>query len=139
MNEVGGPEGELSAGELVSRLSEQVSQLVRDELQLALVELKQKLKRAGVGGGLIGAAGLVALLGLGALVAGAIAALARVLPVWAVGPIVGGALLVLAGLLARMGVDRLKRGTLSTPKEAMAGIKDDIETVKEQIQHERAQ
>ena len=139
MNEVGGPEGELSAGELVSRLSEQVSQLVRDELQLALVELKQKIKRVGVGGGLIGAAGLVALLGLGALVAGAITALERVLPAWAAGPIVGGALLVLAGLLAGMGVDRLKRGVLPTSKEAMAGIKDDIETVKEQIQHERAQ
>jgi uncharacterized membrane protein YqjE len=139
MNEVGGPDSELSAGELVSRLSEQVSQLVRDELQLALVELKQKIKQASVGGGLIGAAGLVALLGLGALVAGAIAALARVLPVWAAGPIVGGALLVLAGLLARMGVDRLKQGTLPTPGEAMASIKQDIETVKEQIHHERAQ
>lgn len=138
MNEVGGPDGELSAGELVSRLSEQVSQLVRDELQLALVELKQKIKRVGVGGGLIGAAGLVALLGLGALVAGAITALERVLPAWAAGPIVGGALLVLAGLLAGMGVDRLKRGVLPTSKEAMASIKHDIDTVKERIQHERA-
>jgi Protein of unknown function (DUF1469). len=43
--------GELSTGELVSQLSEQVSHLVRDELRLAQAELKQKGKRAGIGPG----------------------------------------------------------------------------------------
>ena len=33
MSEAGGPGGESSTGELVSRLSEQVTQLVRHELQ----------------------------------------------------------------------------------------------------------
>jgi hypothetical protein len=71
---------EPSAAELVSRRSGQVSRLIRDELQLALTELKHKAKRAGIGGVLIGAAGAVAVLGLGALMIAAIVALARLLP-----------------------------------------------------------
>ena len=54
--------GELSTGELVSQLSAQVSQLVRDELQLAQAELKQKGKRAGIGAGLAGAGGVLSLI-----------------------------------------------------------------------------
>ena len=50
---------ELPIGELVSRLSQQVSQLVRDELQLALAELKQKGKQAGMGAGLTWGSGLI--------------------------------------------------------------------------------
>ena len=122
---------ELPIGELVSRLSQQVSQLVRDELQLALAELKQKGKRAGIGAGLTGAAGLASLLGLGALVIAVIAALALVLPVWAAALIVGGVLLLLAGGLALAGIGQVKRATPPTPEEAIASTKRDIETVKE--------
>ncbi len=122
---------ELPAGELVSRLSQQVSQLVRDELRLALAELKQKGKRAGIGAGLAGAAGVISLFGLGALVVAVIAALALVLPVWAAALIVGGVLLVLAGLLGLAGVGQVKRATPPTPEQAIASTKRDIQTVKE--------
>ncbi len=133
MSEVNGPGGlrELPTGELVSRLSTQVSQLVRDELRLALAELKQKGKRAGTGAGLTGAAGLIALFGLGALVIAVIAALALVLPVWSAALIVGAALLVLAGLLALAGIGQVKRATPLMPEQAMASTKRDVETVKE--------
>ena len=122
---------ELPIGELVSRLSEQVSHLVRDELRLALAELKQKGKRAGIGAGLTGAAGVIALFGLAVLVAAVIAALALVLPVWAAALIVGGVLLLLAGVLALAGIGQVKRGTPPTPDQAIASTKRDVETVKE--------
>ncbi len=122
---------ELGTGELVSRLSEQIPQLVRDELRLALAELQQKGKRAGIGAGLTGAAGLIALYGLGALVIAVIAALALVLPVWAGALIVGAALLLLAGLLALAGVGQVKRARPPMPEQAMASTKRDVETVKE--------
>lgn len=131
MNEVGGPGGELSTGELVSRLSEQVTQLVRNELQLAMMELKQKGKRAGIGAGLTGAAGVIALFGLGALVAAAIAALALVLPVWAAALIVGVVVLLLAGLLALTGIGQVKRGTPPLPEQAIESVKRDVQTVKD--------
>ena len=122
---------ELPIGELVSRLSEQVSHLVRDELRLALAELKQKGKRAGIGAGLASAAGVISLFGLAVLVAAVIAALALVLPVWAAALIVGGVLLLLAGVLALAGIGQVKRGTPPTPDQAIASTKRDIETVKE--------
>lgn len=122
---------ELSSGELVSRLSEQVSHLVRDELRLAQAELKQKGKRAGIGAGLTGAAGVISLFGLGVLVAAVIAALALALSVWAAALIVGGVLLLLAGGLALAGIGQVKRATPPTPDQAIASTKRDIETVKE--------
>ncbi|MGH3719955.1 MAG: phage holin family protein [Pseudonocardiaceae bacterium] len=76
MSETGG--GEPSTGELVSRLPDQLTRLIRHEPRLALAELKQQGRQAGIGAGLIGAAGVRALLGLGTLVVAAIAALALV-------------------------------------------------------------
>ena len=58
-------------------LTDQLSRLVRDEVRLARGEVTQKGKRLGVGAGLFGGAGLVAVLGLGALVTAAVLGLAR--------------------------------------------------------------
>ncbi|MGQ0779445.1 MAG: phage holin family protein [Pseudonocardiales bacterium] len=122
---------ERSVGELVSQLSEQVSHLIRDELRLAQAELEQKGKRAGIGAGLTGAAGVLSLLGLAALVTAVIAALALVMAVWAAALLVGGALLLLAGLLALVAFSQMKRATPPMPEEAIASTKRDIETIKE--------
>src|ERR1700694_4791751 len=72
----------LPLGELVKQLAEETSMLVRQELELAKTEMTQKGKRAGVGLGELGGAGLVALYALGALTACFIAALALLVPVW---------------------------------------------------------
>lgn len=55
-------------GQLIGDLGEQISTLVRSEVRLAQAEVTQKAKRLGVGAGLFGGAGLVALLGLNALI-----------------------------------------------------------------------
>jgi uncharacterized membrane protein YqjE len=120
-----------SLGQLVKDLTDQMSRLVRDEVQLAKVELQDKGKQAGVGAGLFGGAGIVALLGLQALVACAILALALVLEWWAAALIVGVALLAIAGILALVGKNRLSKATPPVPKQAVAGVKQDIEVVKE--------
>lgn len=125
--------GEVPVGVLVTRLAEQIPQLVRHELRLAQAELKRKGKRIGIGVGLAGAGGLIALYGLGALVAAAIAALALVLPVWAAALIAGGVVLSLAAVLALAGISQAKRAGPPMPKQAMASTKRDIETVKESV------
>ncbi|MFI9024650.1 phage holin family protein [Streptomyces sp. NPDC053560] len=122
---------EESVGELVSRASHQLSQLVREEMQLAQAEMVRKGKRFGIGGGLFGGAGVVAFLALEALVVTAIAALALVLPVWASALIITGVLLALAGILALVGKKEIGRATPPTPQEAIAGIKADVAEVKE--------
>ncbi|WP_349362071.1 phage holin family protein [Streptomyces sp. H27-C3] len=55
---------EPSAAELVKRASEQLADLVREEHGLTRTEMKEKGKRAGLGGGLYGGAGLTAFLAL---------------------------------------------------------------------------
>ncbi|MEV6909198.1 phage holin family protein [Amycolatopsis sp. NPDC051071] len=52
-----------SAAQLISDASEQLSRLVRDEMRLAVAEVQQKGKRVGVGAGLFGVAGVLALVG----------------------------------------------------------------------------
>jgi Putative Actinobacterial Holin-X, holin superfamily III len=60
---------QLPMGELVKQLAEETSTLVRQELELARVEMTQKGKKAGIGLGELGGAGIVALYALGALTA----------------------------------------------------------------------
>lgn len=120
-----------SAGELTAQISEQVSRLVRDELQLAKVELTAKGKKAGIGAGMFGGAGLIALYGVGALIAAAILGLAGPVPDWAAALIIGAILLVVAGIAAIVGRREVAEATPPMPKEAVAGIKEDIHTVKE--------
>lgn len=124
---------ELPTGELVKRLSTQVSELVRGELELAKAELSTKGRQVGVGAGLAGAGGVVALFGLGALVAASIAGLALVTPVWLAALIVGVALLLVAGILALTGRSRIARGTPPLPEQAVCGVQQDVETVKEAV------
>ncbi|MFI5956662.1 phage holin family protein [Cryptosporangium sp. NPDC051539] len=120
-----------STAELVTRLSDQVTTLVRDELRLAQLELTQKGKKAGIGAGMFGGAGVVALYGVGALVTAAIAGLAVVLPVWASALIIAVVLFAVAGVLALTGKKEFQQATPPVPSEAVDGVKKDIDTVKE--------
>ncbi|MFG1928678.1 phage holin family protein [Cryptosporangium sp. NPDC048952] len=125
------PPGELSTGELVTRITGQVSTLVRDELALARAELTEKGKKAGVGAGLFGGASVAALYGVGALLTAAIAALALVLPVWATALIVAAILFVVAGVVALLGKKNLSQATPPVPAEAVEGVKTDARIIKE--------
>jgi uncharacterized membrane protein YqjE len=120
-----------STGELVTQLSSDVSTLIRDELRLAQAEMTQKTKRAGIGAGLLGGAGLVALYGIGALVTAAILGLAVALDPWLAALIVGVALLAIAGLLALIGKRNVSAAGPPVPEQAIAELKADVQTVKE--------
>jgi MFS family permease len=122
-----------STGELVQRLSAQLSELVRRELDLARTELAAKGKRAGSGAGLAGAGGVVALYGVGALIAAGIAGLATVVPVWLSALIVGAVLLLVAGVLALVGRGRLRQAAPPVPEQAVRGVQEDVATVKNAV------
>jgi hypothetical protein len=57
------PAADASLGELLTQLSSQTSQLVRDEMRLAQKEFQDSAKHAGIGAGLLSVAGLLAVLG----------------------------------------------------------------------------
>ena len=120
---------EPSTAELVQRASEQISRLVRDELALAKAELTEKGKHAGIGIGLFGGSGVIALYGVGAAIATVIIALAIVLPLWLAALIVTVGLFLLAGLLALVGRMQVKRAVPVMPTEAKDSIQADIDTV----------
>ena len=119
------------AGELVKDMSVQISHLVRDELRLAQLEMTRKGKQAGLGAGLLSGGGLVALYGLGCLIACAVIAIAGVLRPGLAALIVGVALLLVAGLAALIGTSRLRRATPPVPQEAIGNVKADVDEVKE--------
>jgi uncharacterized membrane protein YqjE len=122
-----------STGELVQRASEQLSRLIRDELTLAKVELAEKGKHAGIGVGLFSGAGVLALYGVGALIATLIIALDLVLPLWAAALIVAGVLFLVAGILALVGKKQLSRATPPEPQAAIQNIKADVDEVKRAV------
>jgi uncharacterized membrane protein YqjE len=119
-----------STGELVSRLSQDVTELVRSELRLAQVEVAGKAKKAGIGAGLFGAAGIVALYAVGVLIATAILALALVLDAWLAALIVGVVLAVVAGIAALMGKKQVAEAAPPVPTETVESVKRDVEAVK---------
>jgi hypothetical protein len=124
------PAADASIGELMSQLSAQSSRLVRDEMRLAQKELQQSIKHAGIGAGLISAAGLLALIGLLTLVAAAVAALALVLPVWAAAVIVAVVLFIAAGIAALF--SRKQAAEIAPPAtESVESVKADIQEVKD--------
>jgi hypothetical protein len=117
-------------GELVQDLSRQTSTLIRQEMRLAQAELAEKGKHAGKGAGMFGGAGLVALYGVGALIAAAILGLATVLEPWIAATAIGVALLVIAGILALTGKKELEEAGPPKPEQALDSVQQDIATVK---------
>jgi uncharacterized membrane protein YqjE len=128
------PPEDRSIGELVSDLTEELKRLVRDELRLAVFELKDKGRRLGLGAGLFGTAGILALFGGATLVAAAVLALSLVLPGWLAALIVGGGLLVFAGFAGLVGRKETKRAVPPVPEESLAGVREDVQTVKRSVQ-----
>jgi uncharacterized membrane protein YqjE len=122
---------EPSTGELVKRLSEQVSLLVRDELKLAQLEMTRKGKQAGIGAGMLGGSGLIALYGVACLLACAILGLSRVLEPWLAALIVGAALLLVSGVAALLGKARLKKAAPLVPAQATGSVKADVNEIRE--------
>ncbi len=117
-------------GDLVKQLSEQTSTLVRKELQLAQIELKEKGKRAGIGAGLFGGAGVVMLYGVGALVAAVILLLATALAAWLSALIVAVVLLAGGGVAALMGKKQVEQAVPPQPEQAIQSTKRDVDHVK---------
>jgi uncharacterized membrane protein YqjE len=116
--------------ELIQQASQQTAKLVRQEIRLAQVELQEKGKRAGMGAGMFGGAGLVALYAAAALVAGAVMLIATAVAPWLAAVIVGVALLALAGLLALGGKKQVEQATPPTPERAMESMQDDVDELK---------
>jgi uncharacterized membrane protein YqjE len=127
------PVTDQSTSELVQRASEQITRLVRDEIALAKMELMERAKHAGIGVGLFGGGGVLAVYGVGALTATIIIVLDLFLPLWLAALIVTVALFALAGILALLGRRQVSRAVPAEPREAVASVKADVDELKHAV------
>jgi hypothetical protein len=119
--------GIFGAAKQVKRRARSVARL---QVQLALLEIKQKLARIGIGAGLAAAAALVLLYAIGFLFAAAAAGLALAVSLWAALLIVGGTLLLITAVLVLIGVRMIRSGTPPVPEAAIEEARLTTETVK---------
>ncbi len=127
-----GAEDERSVGELLRELSAETSTLVRQEVQLAKVELTEKGKQAGKGAGLLGGAAVMGLALLGAFTAFLIAVIALAVPVWLSALIVTVLYGVIAGVLALAGKKALQQAGPAKPEQTIDTLKEDAQWAKTQ-------
>ena len=105
--------------------------LVRDELKLAQLEMTRKGKQAGLGAGMLGAGGLIALYAMACLLACVIIALSGAVTAWLAALIVGVILLAVSAAAALLGKGRLQKATPPVPDQAVGGLKADVEEIKQ--------
>jgi MFS family permease len=126
-----------SLADLATQLSNQTTELVRHEVELAKAELRVKGKRAGVGAGMFGGAGALGVYALGALTAAIIAGIAEALPVWASALIVAALYGAVAGILALRGKKKVQQATPPLPEETVQSVKEDVRYTKQRAQEAR--
>jgi hypothetical protein len=117
-----------STASLLGDLSDRITRLVRDQVWLAQAEVTGKANRLGVGTGLFGGAGPVALLGLNALITAAILGLAAALPGWLAAVV----LFAVAAVLALIGKKDVQQAAPPLPTGTIESVRTDVATVKAQ-------
>jgi uncharacterized membrane protein YqjE len=121
---------EVSVGELIGNISNDLSQLFRQEVELAKAELKQEASKAGKAAGMLGGAGFAANLAVVLLSFALVFALGNVMDLgWAaliVAVIWGiiGAVLFANGRKKLKTVDPMPRRTVDTLKEDAQWLKN---------------
>jgi uncharacterized membrane protein YqjE len=130
-----GPSGtdgdDRSLGQVFSDLSTDLSTLMKQEVELAKVELKSEVSKAGKGAGMLGGAGLAGWFVLLFLSLALMFLLDNWLPVEVAALITTAVWAVIAGVLALLGRKQLQQANPQLPKTQ--------ETLKEDVQWAKAQ
>ena len=124
-------------GEVASALTRDLSLLVRQELELAKAEMRQKGRIALPGLGMMGAAGVVGLLAAGALTAFVVLLLSLFLDEWLAALLTGLALAGIAAALALAGKERVEDVGSPLPEQTIETVKEDAQWMKEQARSAR--
>jgi len=131
---------ERSIGELFGQLTQDMTLLVRQEVQLARTEMTEKLSKLTANLISVGAGGFVAYLGGLALMAALILAirdLANISLAWSA-LIVGGILAIIGYVMLQRGMKELKQVELA-PRRSVENIKDDVQSIKDDVQWAKEQ
>ena len=120
-------------GDLLRQLSDDGSRLIRQEMALAKVELRQSVSEVGKGAARVGIAAALALLGGIAAVAFLIIGLGALMGnYWLSALIVSAGLLGIAGILGKSAMNHLQGDALK-PTKTIETLRDDADWAKEEI------
>jgi uncharacterized membrane protein YqjE len=121
-----------SLGELVKALAEDLSTLVRSEVALAKMEVRQTAANIGVVGGLFAAALFCALFALAFLLVTVVLALAEVMAPWLSALIVALVLIAVAVVLALVGKSKITKVQL-VPTRTVESVRENVESIKSDL------
>lgn len=120
---------ERTIGQLVADASADISSIMRSEVELAKVEIKNDIAHAGKGAGMFAGAGVLGAYGFGLLLLGLAWVIAIWLPVWAGLLIVAGVLFVIAAILALVGKGQIGK-VQGKPQKTINNAQQTVEAVK---------
>jgi hypothetical protein len=124
---------EESMGALFTQLSDDLSTLMRQELQLARAEMAEKGRKAGLGIGMFGGAGIITFLALQALTACLVALLATAMDVWIAALIITVVYAAAAAGLALSGRQQVSAAAPPVPEQTTETLKEDVQWAKTQL------
>ncbi|HEX8253281.1 MAG TPA: phage holin family protein [Thermoanaerobaculia bacterium] len=127
-----------SLGTIIKDLTADISNLMRSEIALLKLEIKESVAKLGTGGAMLGAAAFLGLFGLAFLfVTITLGLVALGVPAWVSSLIVTLVLLIGAGVLAMMGKKKLQ-GVNFVPSDSIDHIKGDIDALKADVARVRS-
>jgi len=124
-------EADKSLGELLSRLTKDFSSLVSTQVELAKLEIKEEVGRAGKGAGILTGGAVAAWLAVVLLSFAAAWGLAEVMPTGFAFLVVGAVWLVVAAVLLLRGRNELKSVNV-VPEQTKAELQEDIQWARQQ-------
>lgn len=120
----------------LKQLSEDITVLVRKELELARDEIGEKVKSAGVGAGMLSGSAVTALLTLGSLTALLILVLSLVVAAWLAALIVTVLWAAATAMLALSGKKKIQDAGPLVPERTIQHVKDDVAWAKSGMKSE---
>ena len=123
--------GSASILDVVKVFARLLPKQLKDEAQLAKLELTEKAKTLGKGAAFVVVGLVFLLLATIALVGAAIAGLSQIMPAWLAALLLAVLFLVILAVAALIGVSTIKKALPLVPRKALFGVKYDLGVVKE--------
>jgi hypothetical protein len=120
-------------GELLNTLRRDAGALLRQEVALAKLEIREKVRLTATGAVLLCGAVVLGFLTAAVVTAAAILGLVMVVPAWAAALVVAIVEGLAAVILALRGRDRLRAAMPPMPERTVQGVREDIEWAKHQM------
>ncbi len=118
-----------SIGTVLKDIVGNVQQIVRSEIRLASVEVREEAGKAGRSAALVVIGGAIAVLALGCALIAAISALSTIVALWSAALIVAAVAGVVGAALIATGMKRMRQITI-TPTRTLAALEENIPWAK---------